>query len=165
MQRGPSEWTVTVEHVVTVCGRCLLPAGTPSCRGQRCCPSSAWWGPAGGGRDTFSPTAKGYSWAPLSWQPFSTATGPFLHPAGGRQGGREEGERGQRKPGCEVRAAVGEVRGWGGVKDFPSPMAELRGQRGHGECFSHLVPAPSGDEVDNIWAAITWEKSGPPCQP
>lgn len=93
-----SSWTGTVQHVVSVCcvsgcDRCPLPAGTPSCQGQRCCPSSAWWGPAGGGHDTSSPTAMGYSWAPLSWQPFSTATGPLLHPVWGRE------ERG-------VRAAV-----------------------------------------------------------
>lgn len=81
------------------CGRCPLPAGTPSCQGQTCCPSSAWRGPVGGGRDTLLPTAKGYSWAPLSWQPFSTATGPLLHPVGGNE--RGAGFEGRAEERCE----------------------------------------------------------------
>lgn len=86
------------------CGRCLSPADTPSCRGRRCCPSSACWGPAGGGHGTISPRAKGYSLAPLLWQPFSTATGPLLHPVRGSKDGSAQ-------PGCEITA--GSERGEG----------------------------------------------------
>lgn len=95
-QHGLLDWP-TCGHMVmfggaaSSCGRCPLPAGTPSCRARRRCPSSACSGPAWGGRDTASPRATGCSWAPLPWQPFSTASGPLLQPC---QREREKGKRG-----------------------------------------------------------------------
>lgn len=86
---------------VSAWAKTLLPAGTPSCRGQRCCPSSAYRSPAGAERDTSSPISKERSWALLSWQPFfiifPTASNPLLHPAGGKTRGLEE-------PWCEEKA-------------------------------------------------------------
>jgi len=113
--------------------RCLLPAGTPSSRGQRCCPSSAWWGPAGGGHDTVSPTAKGYNWALLSWQPCSTDSGP-PPPACGR----EEIER--------VRAAKmqSKSRGEGKRGRKGEGLPELRGLRGHCELHGLYVSINGG---------------------
>lgn len=103
------------------CGRCPLPAGSPSCQGQRCCPSSAWWGPIGGEHDTLLPTAMGYSWAPLSWQPFSTATGlPFSTLSKGGEMSEQQGREGRAEEGKEGK------KGW---------MSS--GHRGHCELCSH----------------------------
>lgn len=119
-QIGQLKYSMWLQCVLSSCSTWTLPAGTPSFQGQRCCPSSAWWGPAGGGHDTVSPRVKGYSWAPLSWQPFSTATGPLLHPARGRKEGSEQ-------PGCEI-TVQGRKEGEGGVTDFLSqwPSREHR---------------------------------------
>lgn len=107
MHRGPKIGQVRCSmwlQGLSSCGRCLSPADTPSCRGRTCCLSSAWWGPAGGGHGTISPRAKGYSWAPLLWQPFSTAAGPLLHPVRGSK------DR-SAQPGCEITAGSGRGEG------------------------------------------------------
>lgn len=127
-------------------GRCPLPAGTPSCRGQRCCPSSAWRGPAGGGRDTLLPTAKGYSWALLSWQPFSTATSPLLHPVGGRKEGSEQ-------PGFEDRTEERKE----GKEGWRSSWAHGREERTQRSLWALQPPSPEQSKNPNASCSYcTW---------